>query len=389
MGETEIGWTHRPGTIGRTWNPTRGCFPVSPGCANCYACRQGARFSGPGKPFDGFVKLTRGGPPKWTGKGSVLEEKLTEPLSWREPSTVFVNSMSDLFFEEFSFEHISAVFAIMALTPRHTYQILTKRPERALEFFAWLGRGVDDDHRHKLNDAFGRYVWSLRTDRYWIQTLGLDPYNPVFEFEDKDPVWPLPNVWIGVSAEDQQRYDERLPALIQIPAAVKFLSLEPLLGPIELDLGMCHVCMGTEYHSESIPDRPGYCTQPMCPECDVEISHYWWNRTDDCSDATGVSWVIIGAESGPGARHCETEWIRGLVKQCQDGHVATFLKQAVIASERNDADLSHPRHVITAGDGSAYHGKGAGGPMITAPYLDGKQYIEFPTIEQEDAEDAA
>lgn len=115
--ETEISWTHRPGTRGRTWNPTRGCWPVSPGCANCYACRQGRRFAGPGKPYHGLVTLTKGQPPKWTGQGRFVGDNLHEPLAWRDPSTVFVDSMSDLFFDKFRFEQIAAVYGVMAAVP--------------------------------------------------------------------------------------------------------------------------------------------------------------------------------------------------------------------------------------------------------------------------------
>lgn len=137
MGDTKISWTHRAGTRGRTWNPTQGCWPVSPGCANCYACRTAARFSGEGKWAHGLVKLgkKKGDPPKWTGESNFAAHKLIEPLSWREPSTIFVNSMSDLYWEAFSFEQIAAVYGIVAACPHHTFQVLTKRAERMLEWF--------------------------------------------------------------------------------------------------------------------------------------------------------------------------------------------------------------------------------------------------------------
>lgn len=396
--ETGIGWTHRPGTIGCTWNPTRGCWPVSPGCANCYACRQGARFCGTGKPYDGLVKLTKGGPPKWTGEGKFIEDKLDEPFSWREPRTVFVDSMSDLFFEAFSFEQIAAVFAVMALNRRHTFQILTKRSQRALEFMTWMGPSPDE----KLNNAFDKYIKPLRSERYWYQTLGLDPYRPVFHREVTDCTWPLPNVWRGFSAENQDCYDQRLPYMLEEPAAVKFVSIEPMLGPIDLDLGLCHGCMGSNATSDHYEDETGPCaTQPYCADCGggeeaIEISYGWWNQLGSLTE--GLQWVIVGCESGPGARPCDLDAVRAIVKQCTDDGVAVFVKQLVETVD--DGDREDPREVgypsgpppvtpVFAGPGSRRKNRGHGGDVIEGPYLDGKQYLEFPTPETEELEDAA
>lgn len=339
MGETEIGWTHRPGTVGRTWNFTRGCFPISPGCANCYACRQGARFSGPGKPYDGLVKLTKGGPPKWTGKGMVVEHTLVEPFSWRDPSTVFVDSMSDLFFDAFTFQEIAAGFAVMAMTQDHTYLILTKRPERAAEFFAMLG----DDWHQWLSEAYDMHVRPHRAD---LVNRTFPPKGTI--------TWPLPNVALGVSVESQE-YTHRIDTLMRLPAATRMLSLEPLLGPIDL-----------------LPwlDPTGACCGSAELQCSGCPANATWRHTED-GDDPAIDWVILGAESGPRARACEATWIESIVERCQDYNVATFVKQACPTDD--------PTCTVTAGPGSAVHGKGHNGlPMITAPYVAGKQCIEFP-----------
>jgi protein gp37 len=242
--QSSIEWTDR------TWNPVRGCSVISPGCVNCYAMKQAHRFSGAGKPYEGLTKQTKAGP-QWTGVVRTVEDALIEPLSWRKPSRVFVNSMSDLFHEGVPVAFIDEVFDVMARTPRHTYQILTKRADRML---AYMREGVER---------------------------------------------PLPNVWLGVSVEDQQHADERIPQLLQTPAAVRFISAEPLLGPVNL-----HVQYLTAGES--------------------------WPALD---------WVIVGGESGRGARPCAEEWIQRVVQQCQSASVPVFVKQlgAYVVSEYRTA----------------------------------------------------
>jgi len=204
---TKIEWADR------SWNCVRGCSIVSPGCRSCYAMKQAHRFSGPGRAYEGLTKLTERSGPQWTGKVVTVEDALLEPLSWRKPQRVFVNSMSDLFHEDVPDEFIDKVFAVMALAERHTFQILTKRPERMREWFDENGR-----------DAVQHTVHYPQFDR-WRQSITLGQ-------------WPLPNVWLGVSAEDQQRADERIPLLLQTPASVRFVSCEPLLGPVDLSRWM-------------------------------------------------------------------------------------------------------------------------------------------------------
>ncbi len=261
---TGISWTDE------TWNPIRGCTPVSAGCTNCYAARQARRFSGPGKAYDGLTRMTASGP-KWTGKIRLVPEVLDQPLRWRKPRRIFVNSMSDLFHEDVPSEFIAAVFGVMAGARQHTFQVLTKRPERMAQWFRWVETDVREPRWECLEKA--------------EELIDREPQ------EDSESTWPLPNVWSGVSVEDQEAANERIPLLLQTPAAVRFLSCEPLLGPLDLD-----------------PRK--------------------WAPTDTCFQAPPkLDQVIVGGESGPGARPCDVRWIRSIVQQCREAKVACFVKQ--------------------------------------------------------------
>jgi protein gp37 len=210
---TGIEWTDD------TWNPIVGCSVVSPGCTNCYAMRQaGTRLDGnPATPlYAGTTQRSKAGP-VWTGKVALATDKtLLAPLRWRAPRRIFVNSMGDLFHEAVPDEWIDRVFAVMALAPQHTFQVLTKRSKRLRAWFA----GTED-----TGDAFTRIL-----SRAPKMMEGGDDW---WDFLS-DRGWPLPNVWLGVSAEDQPRADERIPDLLATPAAVRFVSAEPLLGAIDL-----------------------------------------------------------------------------------------------------------------------------------------------------------
>jgi protein gp37 len=276
---SSIQWTDK------TWNPTRGCSIVSPGCVNCYAMKQAHRFSGPGKPYAGLTKQTKAGP-QWTGNVATVESSLLEPLSWRKPARVFVNSMSDLFHEDVPEWFIDEVFAVMALAERHTFQILTKRAERMRAYFA--------ADRYELIARVETRLWNLHTD---------DTTNAIGR-------WPLPNVWLGVSVENQQYADERIPLLLQTPAAVRFISAEPLLGPVDLN---------------GLPDPKSD------PSWDASALH----GVRECAFGATVSresinkldWVIVGGESGPGARPFDLAWARSIVQQCKAAGVPCFMKQ--------------------------------------------------------------
>jgi len=267
---TEIAWTDA------TWNPIRGCSRVSAGCDHCYAMGQAHRFSGPGKPFEGLTTI-RKGKVDWTGRARFVPEMLDAPLRWKKPQRVFVNSMSDLFHESLSNEEIAAVFGVMAACPQHTFQVLTKRPKRAAEWFKW----AHDQRCHGNTTA--ETMRSLAIDRGSFRAPdGSMPKGTGRLLLGFDARWPLPNVWIGCSAEDQETYNARIPLLVhQVPAAVHWVSLEPQLGPIKLR-GTGHI---------------------------------------------HLDWVVQGGESGPGARPFDVAWARSMRDECAESGIAYFFKQ--------------------------------------------------------------
>jgi len=218
---SHIEWTEM------TWNPVRGCTRVSEGCRNCYAERLATRFAGVGQAYEGLSIMTSSGP-RWTNQVRLVPEVLEQPLRWRQPRVIFVNSMSDLFHADVPLEFIRQVFTVMERCPQHTFQILTKRSERLRELAPLLN-------------------------------------------------WPS-NVWMGVSVEDA-RVIHRISDLQTVPAEVRFLSVEPLIGPID-----------------ALP-------------------------LDD------IHWVIVGGESGPGARSIQSEWVESIFMQCRRADVAFFFKQ--------------------------------------------------------------
>lgn len=269
--KTGIEWTDA------TWNPVRGCTKVSPGCKNCYAerlhnQRQLAYSQGKKVPrlyAEPFEKV------------QLLPERLPAPLHWRKPRRIFVNSMSDLFHEDVPDDFIDRVFAVMALCPQHTFQILTKRAQRMRAYMDRLARspGCAD----QVSDAARQMGHAVSF------------------------AWPFPNVWLGVSVEDQPRADERVPELLATPAAVRFISAEPLLGPVNLSAALF--------------------TQPPEGEPDESAeAGGLWNGPRALGEK-GVSWVIVGGESGPGARPMHPEWARGLRDQCAAAGVPFFFKQ--------------------------------------------------------------
>jgi protein gp37 len=283
-----IEWTDR------TWDPTRGCSRASEGCHNCYAERVAHRFSGVGKPYEGLVD-TKG---RWTGEVRLVPERLAEPLRWRKPSMVFVDSMSDLFHPEIPDEYIAAVYAVMAASPRHTFQVLTKRPDRALAWFEWLeGTARRYEPVFSARDHGWRRGHALHAAAVWRGVEGT-------RATDADH-WPLPNVWIGVSVEDQATADERIPLLLQCPAAVRFVSYEPALGPVNL----------TQI------DYPGL---NLAPTFRFDALRGGGRQTET---PWRVDWVSVGGESGAGARPCNVEWIRAVVRQCESAGVACYVKQ--------------------------------------------------------------
>jgi len=284
-GKTRIEWTDA------TWNPVRGCSRVSEGCRNCYAERQAIRQAGPGGKYEGLVTITNGHP-QWTGDIRVVPEKLGEPLQWRKARRIFVNSMSDLFHENVPDQFITDVFGIMALGFWHQFQILTKRPERALAYFQAGDHGIIEQFRAiEVRGGVGPVEMFRAMDRR--------------RWSIKEWQWPLPNVWLGVSVEDQETADERIPILLQTPAAVRFVSYEPALG----DVNFCSVQVDLGIKANVLVR---YCDHPF---------------GSMLTPSARIDWVIAGGESGPGARPSHPDWFRSVQQQCSAAGVAFFMKQ--------------------------------------------------------------
>ncbi|MDX3026773.1 DUF5131 family protein [Streptomyces scabiei] len=260
---TKIEWTDR------TWNPVTGCTKVSPGCDNCYAETFAERWRGtPGHPYEhGFDIQLR-------------PERLDQPMHWRNPSRVFVNSMSDLFHDAVPDEHIVAVFARMWWSPQHTFQVLTKRHGRMRSLMPRIEERLREMER---NLHLVHVPTPLR--------------------------WPLPNVWLGVSVENQTWADTRIPALLDTPVAVRFLSCEPLLGPIDLT----RISPGSRQQPEMVYDALGQ---------RYGVPGRWQAKA-----TARISWVICGGESGPRARPMHPDWARSLRDQCEAAGTPFFLKQ--------------------------------------------------------------
>lgn len=322
---TKIEWTDR------TWNPISGCTKVSAGCDNCYA--------------EGIAERFRGGPAFPNGFDVQLRpNKLTEPLSWRKPAMVFVNSMSDLFHSSVPDEFIAQVWATMALAPQHTFQVLTKRHGRM--------RSLLDD------DQFIRAVWNE-----------CDSIRP--RLEQPDPGWPLPNVWLGVSTEDQRWADIRIPALLATPAAVRFISAEPLLGPIELEF--------VHYFDTNCSGCSGLVSPSHEPSCGTEPGRHW-----------GIDWVIVGGESGSKARPMHRDWARSLRDQCVAAGVPFHFKQWGEWAPIGPDDVSAKPTVQLGLDGRGTYYANRHRPDVATlarvgkktagRILDGRTWDEFPAV---------
>lgn len=334
---TGIEWTHIPGFKGETWNPVVGCSLASPGCSHCYAMAQAARIERMGgAPHYAGLTQTVNGNEVWTGKLALAKHKLDEPLRWTKPRAIFVNSMGDLFHEDVPDDWIDRVLAVTAACPQHTFIILTKRAERMRTYFFWDGTWA----RARIYDGCRRLPLprSIGTGR-----------------------WPLPNVWLGVSCEDQKRAEERIAYLLDMPAAVRFVSAEPLIGPIDLQ-GLNPGGAQALDALRGVSDNPPYSK---------------WARLD---------WVIVGGESGSGARPMHPDWVRSIRDQCDAAGVPFFLKQW---GEWLPVDSGHPGlrgpgygafdHCLTnEPDGTATHVRA--GKRRSGHQLDGREHVEFPRV---------
>lgn len=276
-----------------TWNPVVGCSRVSAGCQSCYAEQSAGRVKACGvEHYQDVVHSPEGVDEyRWTGEVVEAEHKLAEPLSWGEPRRVFVDSMSDLFHPDVDFKYIAAVFGVMAACPDHTFQILTKRPERMREWFEWVDLRLGSSTVKCVDEA------ERHTGEGIVSPVGarLD--------DGSTQDWPLPNVWLGVSCEHQDAADERIPPLLECPAAGRFVSAEPLLGRVDLN------DLGDDWHVDALAGGGQCC-----------LGH-------ENADSPALDWVIVGGESGADARPCRVENIRHIVEQCQSAEVPVFVKQ--------------------------------------------------------------
>jgi len=318
---TGIQWTHVEGYVGATWNPTVGCSRVSPGCDNCYAfqlhdqryasnlrvareaIQQFPAVDAGWRTGTALIELVRARlsqvpllAPQYDRPFSQVqmldEKRLTAPLRTRKPHAYFVDSMADLFHEDVSRDFLDVVFGVMALSPQHIFMVLTKRP-------AWMRA-----YMLSSADAVEGTYDALAAERGW--------HGAPF-------AWPLPNVWLGVSAEDQQRADERIPLLLDTPAAMRFVSAEPLLGPIKFH---------NSQRSWLRPWRP----ETLLPAVGYEGDRKPW--------VPALDWLIIGGESGARARPFDFAWARDIVAQCRFAGVAPFVKQlGAVPIGRWSADL--------------------------------------------------
>lgn len=326
---TAIEWTDA------TWNPTVGCSIVSPGCINCYAMKMAARIERMSPHIDAYRGLTQPSKagPVWTGTVRWSKPVDWKPLHWKRPRRIFVNSMSDLFHDDLPDAAIDDVFAVMALSPRHTFQVLTKRPERMRRWFNSSAQPIEGAERR---DDVAMAALAIRDQ--------LGTRNGLLAFSDEECLiqadrWPLPNVWLGVSAERQQEADDRIPHLLATPAAVRFVSAEPLLGPLDL------------YNGDPDPRLGGH-------QATKTFLGDWWEPHDNPRGPSrhGVDWVIVGGESGPNARPMHPDWVRSLRDQCLVAEVPFFFKQwgEWLAGEANRDPTKGPMHAYRRCDNSSF-----------------------------------
>ncbi|HEG43767.1 MAG TPA: DUF5131 family protein [Phycisphaerales bacterium] len=380
---TKIEWTEV------TWNPIVGCSKVSSGCDNCYAERMAYRLAHMGLEGYAYVTHEKGG---WNGKiyRKFSGDVINKPLHWRKPRMIFVSSMGDLFHENVPFEWVLKIIGIAIVTPWHTYQILTKRPERMLEFFDYWPKGWFLREAMKFTSFSGEFfaldsIKHLVTDKqvskandYWIHN-----YDQSRRGKLDGPVpFPTPNLWLGVTAENQEQADFRIPKLLEIPAAVRFVSIEPMLAEIDFDQiypgeMFCPACRG-------FFDEPKEWTSPCCGSLAEAVVHGCSERCDECKEVFNVDeqiptcphcdnsgdghyiqpdyvncfsvdregavlekldWVIVGPETGPGARPMKLEWAEKIVSDCKDADVPCFVKKLPIDGKVTGVMQKWPEHL--------------------------------------------
>ncbi len=384
--KSHIEWTDA------TWNPVTGCSVVSPGCTNCYAMllagtrlknhpsrtgltvevKKSARDHAPGgQPAPAGAKPRSGDSVKrnvvWNGQVRLNEQWLDQPLRWARPRMIFVCAHGDLFHESVPDDWIDRVFAVMALCPHHIFQVLTKRSERMRAYVS--GLTCDGARRFNVADAAGRLMEDGDNAHDFVANLQ----------------WPLPNVWLGVSAEDQRRADERIPDLLATPAAVRFVSAEPLLGALNLR----RIRIAPDHHT-IVDALDGYAITDSIAGSGQERAR--------------LDWVIAGGESGKGARPMHPDWARSIRDQCQNSGTAFFFKQwgawvSVLDREKQDADWRadysirfadvEPFKWLNLAGGCGFHGERFQvmqrvGKKAAGRLLDGVEHNAMPEIYRHD-----
>lgn len=299
-----------------SWSAVTGCSPVSEGCERCWAQAYLRRFK----------------------RGTEVRfhpDKLEQPLRWKKPRVIAVCLMGDLFHEDVPFEFIDKVFAVMVACPQHFFLVLTKRPQRTAEYLRSIEERPEerdgyDCSGYSLAPRIGRLAGDIESNR----RNGFPPFDgPGCVLSDRCRL-PIKNVGFGVSVENQARCDERILLLLKTPAAMRFVSLEPLLGPVKL-FGSQMLELGA---AEAVTRLDcGY------PSCSGVSSNPFMIRRDL------IHWVIVGAESGPGARPMNLDWVRDIRDQCVEAGVSFFLKQTMLNGKR-----------------------------VSLPELDGRQWAEIP-----------
>ncbi len=333
---TPIEWTDA------TWNPITGCSVISPGCTNCYAMRlAGTRMKNhPSRA--GLTADTKAGP-VWNGQVRFNEQWLDEPLRWKRPRMIFVCAHADLFHENVPDNWIDRVFAVMALAPHHRFQVLTKRAKRMREY-------LSSPHRSWIIAREFLKMWGIQ--RLFSNHLITDENYPLMDGQPDDHpllrAWPLPNVWLGVSVEDQRRADERIRDLLATPAAVRWVSAEPLLGPLSLwDAGM---------------------------KINGKL-----DRTT--GERRFLDWVVVGGESGTGARPMHPDWARSLRDQCATAGVPFLFKQwGEFYPEDQPTSVEGEDHDPDKCDTSTGELMFRVGKKRAGRLLDGIEHNGFPTI---------
>jgi len=338
MGKTSIEWTEH------SWPVINGCRRISEGCRNCYAERLTATRLSRTPKYEGLAVFGQNGP-RWTGKVRLWEKHLDMPIRLRKPSKIFVCDMGDLFYEEVADEAIAAVFGVMLLAQHHTFQVLTKRPDRMRAFMrtATVDECIGTACRFGVGFPPG---YSKHVSKE-MRAQGRDPKS------DEWASWPPRHVWLGVSVENQATADDRISVLLETPAAIRWISAEPLLASVGLFAFLKTPLRDLSLRALRSPDMPG------------------------------LDWVVVGGESGPDARPMRAEWVRTIRDQCAAAGVAFFFKQwgehVEVAGYRAGDDgrvmFDAKRRPLVDVDGHQFvrMGKKEAGRQI-----DGNTYSEFP-----------